>query len=74
MVVEAAARGTPSVIVAGPENAATELVTDGVNGAIAASAEPDDLADAILQVLEAGSTLRTPASSPISRSAYTVLT
>ena len=59
VVVEAAARGTPSVIVAGPENAATELVTDGVNGAIAASAEPDDLADAILQVLEAGSTLRT---------------
>ena len=59
VVVEAAARGTPSVIVAGPENAATELVTDGVNGAIAASAEPDDLAHAILQVLEAGSTLRT---------------
>ena len=59
VVVEAAARGTPSVIVAGPENAATELVTDGVNGAIAASAEPDDLADAILQVLEAASTLRT---------------
>ena len=28
-------RGTPSVVVDGPENAATELVTEGVNGAIA---------------------------------------
>jgi glycosyltransferase involved in cell wall biosynthesis len=57
-VVEAAARGTPSVVVAGPENAATELVADGVNGAIARSAEPDDLAAAILRVLDAGATLR----------------
>jgi glycosyltransferase involved in cell wall biosynthesis len=58
VVVEAAARGTPSVVVAGPENAATELVADGVNGAIARSAEPDDLAAAILRVLDAGATLR----------------
>ena len=42
VVVEAAARGTPSVVVEGPENAATELVTDGVNGAIAPTAEPAD--------------------------------
>jgi glycosyltransferase involved in cell wall biosynthesis len=58
VVVEAAARGTPSVVVAGPENAATELVTEGVNGAVAASAEPDELAAAILRVLEAGQALR----------------
>jgi glycosyltransferase involved in cell wall biosynthesis len=58
VVVEAAARGTPSVVVAGPENAATELVADGVNGAIAPSAEPDDLAAAILRVLAGGATLR----------------
>jgi glycosyltransferase involved in cell wall biosynthesis len=58
VVVEAAARGTPSVIVTGPENAATELVTEGVNGAVAGSVDPDDLAAAILRVLEAGSTLR----------------
>ncbi len=32
VVVEAAAHGTPSVVVEGPENAATELVRDGVNG------------------------------------------
>ena len=58
VVVEAAARGTPSVVVAGLENAATELVADGVNGTIAPSAEPEDLAAALLRVLEAGPALR----------------
>jgi glycosyltransferase involved in cell wall biosynthesis len=58
VVVEAAARGTPSVVVAGPENGAVELVTEGDNGAVAASAEPDELASAILRVVAAGSTLR----------------
>ena len=41
------ARRSPSMVVAGPDNAATELVDDGVNGFVAASAEPDDLAAAI---------------------------
>jgi glycosyltransferase involved in cell wall biosynthesis len=58
VVVEAAARGTPSVVVAGPENAATELVSEGVNGAVAAGAEPGELAAAILRVLDAGEALR----------------
>jgi glycosyltransferase involved in cell wall biosynthesis len=58
VVVEAAARGTPSVVVAGPENAATELVEDGVNGAIAPRAEPGELAATILRVLDAGPALR----------------
>ena len=58
VVVEAAARGTPSVVVEGPENAATELVTDGVNGAIAPSADPAVVAAAILRVIEAGPKLR----------------
>jgi glycosyltransferase involved in cell wall biosynthesis len=58
VVVEAAARGTPSVVVAGAENAATELVVDGVNGAVAPSARPEDLAAAILRVVEAGASLR----------------
>ena len=58
VVVEAAARGTPSVVVDGPENAATELVADGINGAIAPSPEPHDLAAAILRVVEAGPALR----------------
>jgi glycosyltransferase involved in cell wall biosynthesis len=52
VVVEAAARGTPSVVVAGPENAATELVHDGVNGAIARSQTPEDLADALVRVVD----------------------
>ena len=38
VVVEAAAHGTPSVIVAGAENAAIELVDDGVNGVVAPDA------------------------------------
>jgi glycosyltransferase involved in cell wall biosynthesis len=59
VVVEAAARGTPSVVVAGPENAATELVTEGLNGAIAGNAEPEELGRAILRVLDAGAQLRT---------------
>lgn len=58
VVVEAAAHGTPSVVVAGPENAATELIVDGVNGVIASSASPHDLAAAILRVVDAGSPLR----------------
>jgi glycosyltransferase involved in cell wall biosynthesis len=58
VVVEAAARGTPSVVVAGPENAATELVTEGVNGAIARDASPQALAQALLRVLDAGAGLR----------------
>ena len=58
VVVEAAARGTPSVVVRGPENAATELVAEGVNGAIAGSADPNELASAILRVLDGGAPLR----------------
>jgi glycosyltransferase involved in cell wall biosynthesis len=58
VVVEAAARGTPSVVVDGPENAATELVVPGVNGEIARGAEPEELAATILRVLDGGDDLR----------------
>jgi glycosyltransferase involved in cell wall biosynthesis len=58
IVVEAAAQGTPSVVVRDPDNAATELVEDGVNGFVAESASADDLAAAILRVHEAGPALR----------------
>ncbi len=58
VVVEAAARGTPSVVIAGEDNAATELVDEGENGFVAASASADDLADAILRVRAAGPALR----------------
>jgi glycosyltransferase involved in cell wall biosynthesis len=58
VVLEAASAGTPSVVVADPDNAATELVEDGVNGVVAPSASADDLAGAILRIADAGTTLR----------------
>ena len=58
VVVEAAAVGTPTVVVDAPDNAAVELVEDGVNGFVAKSAEPEELGDAIVRVHEAGPALR----------------
>jgi glycosyltransferase involved in cell wall biosynthesis len=58
IVVEAAACGTPSIVVPGPDNAAVELVEDGVNGVIAESAAPEALADAIVRVHRGGEALR----------------
>jgi glycosyltransferase involved in cell wall biosynthesis len=58
VVVEAAAHGTPSVVVRGPENAALELVREGVNGSVAATADPRDIGDAILRVVDRGEALR----------------
>jgi glycosyltransferase involved in cell wall biosynthesis len=58
VVVEAAARGTPSVVVAGEDNAATELIEEGVNGTIAPRSDAESVADAIVRVHEAGVALR----------------
>ncbi len=58
VVLEAAARGTPIVVVDGPDNAAVELVTEGVNGAVAADAEPGTVAAAIARVHAGGATMR----------------
>jgi glycosyltransferase involved in cell wall biosynthesis len=58
VVVEAAARGTPSVVVAGEDNAATELIEDGVNGAIAPRSDPQAIAEAIVRVHEGGAMMR----------------
>jgi glycosyltransferase involved in cell wall biosynthesis len=58
VVVEAAAKGTPSVVVSAEDNAATELVEEGVNGIVAASAEPDEIARAIVRVNDAGMAMR----------------
>ncbi len=57
IVVEAAARGTPSIVVEGPDNAATSLIADGVNGFVVASAQPAALADAIIKAHAAGPAL-----------------
>jgi glycosyltransferase involved in cell wall biosynthesis len=58
VVLAAVARGVPVVVVAGPDNAAVELVEEGVNGAVAPSAAPEDLAAAVVRVHQAGTDLR----------------
>ena len=58
VVVEACAAGTPAVVVADPDNAAVELIEEGVNGFVAASDSPEDLAAAIVRVREGGAALR----------------
>jgi glycosyltransferase involved in cell wall biosynthesis len=58
IVVEAAARATPSVVVAGEDNAAVELVEEGINGFVAAAADPESIAEAIARVHEAGFAMR----------------
>ena len=57
VVVEAAARGTPSIVVRAPDNAATELVDHEENGLVADSAAPHALAAAIEAVHAAGPAL-----------------
>jgi glycosyltransferase involved in cell wall biosynthesis len=58
VVAEAAAFGTPSVVVAGADNAAADLVEDGVNGFVAASTRPEDLGEAIVRAIDGGQELR----------------
>ncbi|HEU5222614.1 MAG TPA: glycosyltransferase family 4 protein [Candidatus Lumbricidophila sp.] len=58
VVAEAAAWGTPSVVVAGADNAAAELVTNDVNGWVAADATAGELGTAIVAVVASGNALR----------------
>jgi glycosyltransferase involved in cell wall biosynthesis len=58
VIVEAASVGTPSIVVRGPENAASELVQEGVNGFIAESPQPEVLAKALIKVIDGGEALR----------------
>jgi glycosyltransferase involved in cell wall biosynthesis len=58
VVVESAARATPSIVVAGEDNAASELIEEGVNGTVAARSDPAAIADAIVRVHRAGFALR----------------
>jgi glycosyltransferase involved in cell wall biosynthesis len=69
VVVEASALGVPTILVAHPDNAAVELVEDGVNGVIAASDAPADLAAAILRVHAAGPALRASTAAWFARNA-----
>ncbi|HEY5286844.1 MAG TPA: glycosyltransferase [Solirubrobacteraceae bacterium] len=63
VVVEASAHGTPAVVVAEPDNAAVELVQEGINGVIASSADPETIAEAIVRVHEAGAAMRESTAS-----------
>jgi glycosyltransferase involved in cell wall biosynthesis len=58
VVLEAAARGTPVVVVEAEDNAAAELIEQGVNGYCVASDDPQAIADAIRRVLDEGAPLR----------------
>jgi glycosyltransferase involved in cell wall biosynthesis len=58
VVIEAAGAGTPSVVVAGEDNAAVELISPGENGLVAPSRSPADLGAAIADVVEGGAGLR----------------
>ena len=58
VVVESSANAVPSVVVAGEDNAAVELVQEGLNGFVAADDDPETIAAAILRVHEGGMALR----------------
>ncbi|WP_431279766.1 glycosyltransferase family 4 protein [Leifsonia poae] len=58
VVAEAAALGTPSVVVAGDDNAAADLIKQGVNGFVAADAGPAALGGAIVDAMRGGAELR----------------
>jgi len=68
IVVEAASFGTPSVVVSGADNAAVELIEEGVNGSVAETASAQDLADAIARVHAAGRELRVSTAGWFARS------
>jgi len=58
VVLEAAAYGTPVVVVEAEDNAAADLVEHGVNGLRVASDAPQAIADAVTKVVEQGDALR----------------
>jgi glycosyltransferase involved in cell wall biosynthesis len=58
VVVETLSKGTPVVLASGEDNASTELVEEGVNGLIAATGTPEDLAAAIVRIRDNGEEIR----------------
>jgi glycosyltransferase involved in cell wall biosynthesis len=72
VVVEAAAKGTPSIVVAGKDNAATELIEEGANGLVAADASPEEIAASIVRVHEQGMRLRERTAEWFAENAHTL--
>jgi len=58
VAVEAWAAGTPVVTVAAQHNALAERIVPGVNGAVATDDDPESIATAIVDVVNAGQELR----------------
>ena len=54
VVLEASAHGLPVVLVGGPDNAAVELVSSGINGFVSQSDVPDELALAVVKLAQNG--------------------
>ncbi len=57
-VAEASAWGVPAVVVAHEDNAAVDLVEEGVNGFVVAPGDPQALAAGIVEAIRGGSELR----------------
>jgi len=56
--VEAAAFGTPCITIDAPDNAAKELIVNGVNGFVVDDWSPKSLAKAVVEVVERWPELR----------------
>jgi glycosyltransferase involved in cell wall biosynthesis len=73
VVLEAAAHGLPAVVVAEPDNAATELIAPGENGLVCRSADPAELAGAVRELAaDAGIHARTRTWFERARARYSV--
>jgi glycosyltransferase involved in cell wall biosynthesis len=59
IVIEAAAYGTPCITIDAPDNAAKELIEEGVNGYVVDDWTSANLAKAVTEAVDAGQDLRT---------------
>ncbi len=58
IVIEAAAFGTPCITIDAPDNAAKELIVNGINGFVVENWSPTNLAEAVVEVVRRGPELR----------------
>jgi glycosyltransferase involved in cell wall biosynthesis len=58
VVVETLSKGTPVVLVRGEDSASVELIGERVNGFVAADVSPAELAAAVVEVRDSGTSLR----------------
>ena len=71
VVIEAAAHGTPSIVVAGADNAAVELISEGENGFVCTVRRLRPIwQTAVLRVSNEGAALRTTTAAWFDANAY----